>query len=160
MSPQCLYWITLLAVVLPSVPFNRMAIVVLLSWALGHFAHIFGPHEDAVYMFARISAFGAALGISRPWDGSRRAYAHLTVAGLFLPVAIMSFDSAVYFKEPAQTMSEYKVQAWLYWTTWSFIMAQAVIVPFGNDWSKIKTVLKQADDWLMGQIVKRFGDVL
>lgn len=160
MSPECLYWVALIALVLPSVPFNRTALVVLAVWAFGHILHIAGPFEDAAYMVARILAIGAALAVSKPWDGSRRAYAQLGVGLLFIPAAILSGIMAAGYSEPAETMTEYYVQTAIYWATWGVIMAQAVLVPVGNDWEAVGRAATKADKWIMGQIVKRFGGAL
>lgn len=160
MSPECLYWVALLALVLPSVPFNRSALVVLAVWAFGHIAFRMGPFDDAACMFARIVAIGAALAVSHPWDGSRRAYAQGTVALLFVPTALLAAIAAIYFEQPPATMFEWRIQTGVYWLTWTLMMAQVIAVPVGNDWSKISALIQKADDWLMAQIVKRFGDAL
>lgn len=157
MSPECLYWVALIALVLPSSPFNRTAVVVLAVWAFGHILHTAGPFEDAAYMVARIIATGAALALSKPWDGSRRAFANVAVALLFIPAALLSGVMAAGYSEPATTMTEYYVQTAIYWATLGVIMAQAILVPVGNDWSKVKDTGKKLDAWLMRQIIRKFG---
>lgn len=160
MSPECLYWVALATLVLPSAAVNRVAGVVLLSWAFGYLAYLFGPFDNAAVMFSRIVALGASLALSRPWDGSRRSIAQATVALLFIPTALLSAVAAIYFEQPPQTMSEYYWQTGVYWTTWGFIMAQAIAVPFGNDWVVVGKAATKADKWIMSQIVKRFGGAL
>lgn len=160
MSPECLYWVALVVLVLPSAPFNRTAVVVLAVWAFGHLVYRFGPFDDAACMAARIIAIGAALALSRPWDGSRRAFAQVAVALLFVPAAILSGVMAAAYSEPAETMQEYHVQMALYWATWGVIMAQAILVPVGNDWCKVRATFKRADNWIMSRIVKHFGGAL
>jgi len=157
MSPECLYWIALLALALPSLPYNRMAAVVLLSWAFGHFAHIWGGYEDPSYMFGYILAFGAALALSRPWDGSRRAYANGAIAVLFVPAAVLSAYTAMFSTTDPVTMQEYYTQTTVYWVTWACIMAQTVLVPFGNDWGKVWDHIKRLDDWAIKKISDHFG---
>lgn len=127
--------------------------VVLIVWAFGHFVYRIGSFDDAACMFARIIATGAALALSKPWDGSRRAFAQLAVALLFAPAALFSAISAIYFTKPPEDMSEYYWQTGVYWVAWAIIIAQAVLVPVGNDWANLKKI----DDWIMRQIVKRFG---
>lgn len=155
MSPECLYWVALFALVLPSVPFNKTALVVLAVWAFGHFTYRIGGYDDAACMFARIIATGAALALSKPWDGSRRALCSIAVALLFIPAAALSAINAIYFYSPPATMTEYYWQTVTYWSLWAVIIVQAVIVPAGNDWSNLRKI----DDWIMRQIVKRFGGV-
>lgn len=160
MSPECFYWVALATLVLPSVAFNGLAAVVLLSWAFGYATYLMGPFDNAACMFANIIALGAALAVSRPWDGSRRAIAQTTVALMFIPTALLSAVAAIYFERPPQTMGEYYWQSGVYWATWGVIMAQAVLVPVGNDWDKIKATAHKADKWIMARIVKHFGDAL
>lgn len=156
MSPECLYWITLAFLVLPSVPFNRMALIVAISWAFGHFAHIAGPFEDAAYMFARIVAAGAALALCHNKNDSLKERSRMTVALLFIPSALMSAYAAIYFEHPPRDVSEYNHQIAVYYATWATIMAQAIFVPFGNDWSGLRKI----DEWLMAKVVKHFGNSL
>lgn len=111
-------------------------------------------------MFARIVAVGVALAVSRPWDDSRRAYAQVSVALLFIPSALLSGIMAAGYSEPAETMQEYYVQTVIYWVTWGVIMAQAALVPMGNDWDAVGRAATKVDKWIMGQIVKRFGGAL
>lgn len=154
MSPECLFWIALALLVLPSMPFNRVALVVLSVWAFGHFAHLTGPYEAAGYMAARIVATGAALGLSRPWDGSRRALAQFAVGLLFIPSAILAGLASIYPDAGYETLT------YIYWATWGCIMAQALIVPWGNDWGRARCLASAVDDWVMGRVVKHFGDAL
>lgn len=153
MSPECLYWVTLCALVLPSLPFNKMALVVLAVWAFGHLCHTLGPFEDAAYMFSRIVALGAAVAISHPWNGHRRVIGHAIVAWLFIPSALLAAYAAIYFEHPPADMAEWRHQATVYWINWAIIMAQAIAIPFSNDWSK----LKKFDEWIMGRIIRHFG---
>jgi hypothetical protein len=157
MSPECLYWVALLALVLPSVPFNRAALVILAVWAFGHLIHMTGGHfEDVAYMFARIVAIGAALALSHPWDGSRRALAQATVALMFIPTALLAAYAAIYFEHPPLDMIEYRQQTAVYWLTWSLMMLQVMAVPVGNDWERIIDLVKNLDDKLMQFLVRRF----
>jgi len=160
MSPELLYWIALAVCVVPSLPFNRVAIVVAAVWWFGHFAHWLGPYEDAAYMAARIVAFGAALGLSKPWDRSGPCITNVCTAILFLPAAALSFYVASYSNHPPQTWEEYHWQTAIYWSTWAIIMVQAMLVPFGNDWSKARNALNKIDAWVMGKVVRHFGDAL
>lgn len=129
MMPECLYWIALALLVLPSVPFNRVALVVLASWAFGHFAHITGPYENLVYMFAQIVACGAALGLWVSNTGERRSNAQFISAILFSPMAAISGVLAAWYSNDPQTMREYYIQLMLYWTLWSLGFVQAASIP-------------------------------
>jgi len=160
MSPECLYWIALVVLVLPSLAFNRMAAVVLSVWAFGHFTHMTGPYEVAAYMFASIVALGAGVALSQPWDGSRRAYANGAVTGLFVPSSLLFAYAAIYFERDPANMQEYHAQLGVYWTTWAVIMTQAILVPFGNDWQKVRDYANKFDAWAIGKIVKHFGDAV
>lgn len=151
MSPECLYWIVLALCVLPSLPFNRVALVVLSVWAFGHFAHFAGGYESVAYMIARIVAIGAGLGLARPWDGSRRALAQISVALLFAPSAAMSAFVSIYPDAGYSTLTA------AYWTTWGCIMAQAALVPVGNDWERIRRIGRNADHWIMRRVANHFG---
>jgi hypothetical protein len=159
MRPELLYWIALAVLVVPSIPFNRVAAIVALAWAFGHFVHGFTAYEDAAYMASRIVAFGAALALSKPWCTNLKTTAKFITAILFIPAAVMAGVSAC-LPTQAETMEQYHLQTALYWTTWAVIMAQAVSVPFGNDWTLIVRVARKIDDWLMARIVRHFGDAL
>lgn len=79
---------------------------------------------------------------------------------MFIPTALLSAVAAIYFEQPPQTMTEYHWQVGVYWTAWGFMMAQAVLVPVGNDWNRIRVTARNADDWIMARIVKHFGSAL
>jgi len=108
-------------------------------------------------MFARTVAFGAALAFSQPWDGSRRAYANGVIAGLFVPSAVLAAYAAINFTVPPATMQEYHAQLAAYWAGWLIIMAQAILVPVGNDWEAVGRGIRRLDEWMLRQLVKKFG---
>lgn len=157
MSPECLYWVALLALVMPSAPFNRLALIVLIVWAFGHAVYRVVPFGDAALMFARIAAIGAALAVSHPWDGSRRAYAQATTIALFIPSAFIAAVTAMYFDHPPLDMAEWQMKTALYWSGWSVIMLQAISVPFGNDWGKAVELAKKVDGKIMRVLDNHFA---
>lgn len=157
MSPEYIYYVAMLFIVLPSMAINRLAIVVAACWIPGALALRLGVPAAPVDMAVDIVAvgIGAALARQNIANVSRGAYSVCAVADCIVVAAFVG-TAGIGFAEGVESLHPYYAWWALFWVS----LIQVVAIPFGNDWGRMMSGLRQFDEWLLNRLAKHFGEGL
>lgn len=117
--PQYIFYATIFLFVLPSIPFNRMAALVAIVWMLGFIS-------PSVRLFSLIFGCAFSFGLSRNSP-------QFIVACLYISIVYVAVMDYVGAGDPV----------FLYWADFSVAMLRNVLLPFGNDWYRVRATVRQ-----------------
>ncbi len=125
MQPGDVYAILTVCTAVFVAPFSRLAFVIIVAWAVGHFAYFAGLYEHLINLTQHLAA--AAFGMR-----FARSSACVLSWSLFAP--LVTIDLIVLFSnfDP--------ITGW--WWVLGLSTLQLLVMPFGVDWTRARTLFR------------------
>lgn len=121
--PEYLIYAAMALIAFPSAAFNRVALVIVATWTVGHLAVLAGAPFETVNFLQH------AVGMMFGMHLARRT-ACLCAAILFVPLVVVDGLHLLGLLD--------RHTAW--WAVYWMVLAQIVVIPFGNDWGAVRHV--------------------
>lgn len=138
------FWLLYALVVAPSAFFNKVAAVMLAVRLLAQIAYNLGAPEAPVLFVLYAGGFALSLFVARTGPC-------FVAAVLFLPLCFSTLQAMAGVFSPVEE----------YWTRFGLATAQALIVPFGNDWTRIRALVEAGKrEWRDGLTLRRSADAV